>query len=90
MSFQAMSSDGDNPHAASFVPETNIAVLPAARVVATLDDALARLRDHAPKLPRAACFITGPSRTGDIAQQIELGAHGPRRLHVVIVDDEAA
>ncbi|MDP6351168.1 MAG: lactate utilization protein [Alphaproteobacteria bacterium] len=82
--------DRDNPHSASFVPETNIAVLPAGRVVATLEDALARLRDHAPVLPRAACFITGPSRTGDIAQRIELGAHGPRRLHVVIVDGEAA
>jgi len=35
-------------------------------------------------------FITGPSRTGDIEQKIELGAHGPRRLHVIMVDDVAA
>jgi L-lactate dehydrogenase complex protein LldG len=32
-------------------------------------------------------MITGPSRTGDIEQRIQLGAHGPRRLHVVLVED---
>jgi L-lactate dehydrogenase complex protein LldG len=32
-------------------------------------------------------MITGPSRTGDIEQTILLGAHGPRRLHVLLVDD---
>ena len=38
-------------------------------------------------MPRAINFITGPSRTGDIEQRIELGAHGPRRLHIILVDD---
>jgi L-lactate dehydrogenase complex protein LldG len=38
-------------------------------------------------LPRTVNFITGPSRTGDIEQRIVLGAHGPRRLHIVVVDD---
>ena len=38
-------------------------------------------------MPRTVNFITGPSRTGDIEQRIQLGAHGPRRLHVVLVED---
>jgi len=38
-------------------------------------------------LPRTVNLITGPSRTGDIEQRIQLGAHGPRRLHVVLVED---
>jgi L-lactate dehydrogenase complex protein LldG len=38
-------------------------------------------------LPRTVNMITGPSRTGDIEQRIQLGAHGPRRLHVVLVED---
>jgi L-lactate dehydrogenase complex protein LldG len=38
-------------------------------------------------MPRSVNFITGPSRTGDIEQRIELGAHGPRRLHIILVDD---
>jgi L-lactate dehydrogenase complex protein LldG len=32
-------------------------------------------------------FITGPSRTGDIEQKIELGAHGPRRLHIILIEE---
>jgi L-lactate dehydrogenase complex protein LldG len=38
-------------------------------------------------MPRTALFVTGPSRTGDIAVTLYLGAHGPRRLHVIVVDD---
>ena len=37
-------------------------------------------------MPRTVNFITGPSRTGDIEQRIQLGAHGPRRLHIVLVE----
>ena len=43
--------------------------------------------DKAPSLPRTVNLITGPSRTGDIEQRIQLGAHGPRRLHIVLVED---
>ena len=43
--------------------------------------------DGAPLLPRTINLITGPSRTGDIEQRIQLGAHGPRRLHIVLVED---
>ena len=37
-------------------------------------------------MPRTVNLITGPSRTGDIEQRLQLGAHGPRRLHIIIVD----
>jgi len=50
---------------------------------------MARLR-AAGDLPRAVSLISGPSRTGDIALKIELGAHGPRRVHIVIVDEPEA
>ncbi|RMF07021.1 MAG: lactate utilization protein C, partial [Alphaproteobacteria bacterium] len=39
------------------------------------------------RLPRTVNLISGASRTADIAQTIVMGAHGPRRLHVVIIDD---
>jgi L-lactate dehydrogenase complex protein LldG len=55
-------------------------------VVAAYEDGWDRLREGG-GMPRAINFITGPSRTGDIEQRIELGAHGPRRLHIILVDD---
>jgi len=34
-------------------------------------------------------MVTGPSRTADIEGVPVLGAHGPRRLHVVLIEDVA-
>ena len=48
------------------------------------------MADQNISVPRAVNFITGPSRTADIEQTIELGAHGPRGLHIVLVAPELA
>jgi L-lactate dehydrogenase complex protein LldG len=44
-----------------------------------------RARYGKDRMPRTVNTITGPSRTGDIEQAMELGAHGPRRMHVLVV-----
>jgi L-lactate dehydrogenase complex protein LldG len=75
---------------AALLPETHIAIVPAARIVAAMEDAFALARAEHGELPRATNFISGPSRTGDIEQTIVLGAHGPYRVHVVIVGAGAA
>jgi len=74
------------PTTLNFLPDTHIVVVNANQVVATYEDGWDRLRTGG-GMPRAINFITGPSRTGDIEQRIELGAHGPRRLHIILVDD---
>jgi L-lactate dehydrogenase complex protein LldG len=83
-----LTSGEATPTTLNFLPDTHIVVLRAAQVVASYEDGWDRLRASGP-LPRTVNFITGPSRTGDIEQKIELGAHGPRRLHVILVEGDA-
>lgn len=70
----------------ALLPETHIAVVPVGRIVADLEEAFALVRAERGELPRATNIISGPSRTGDIEQTIVLGAHGPYRVHVVLVE----
>jgi L-lactate dehydrogenase complex protein LldG len=79
-------SGAATPTTLNFLPDTHIVVVRDDQIVAAYEDGWDRLRDRR-GLPRAINFITGPSRTGDIEQRIELGAHGPRRLHIIVVDD---
>jgi L-lactate dehydrogenase complex protein LldG len=81
-----MCSAPDTPAAVSLLPETHIAVVQALRIVPYMEDAWNLARAELGSLPRAVNFISGPSRTGDIEQTIVLGAHGPYRVHLVIVE----
>jgi L-lactate dehydrogenase complex protein LldG len=78
----------DHPTTLNFLPDTHVVVLRASQVVGPYEEAWARLRAAGP-MPRAVNFISGPSRTADIEQTIQLGAHGPRRLHIVLIEDGA-
>lgn len=80
-----LTSGPHGPSTLNFMPETHIVVLPAGRIVGAYEEAWDMLR-QAGAMPRTVNWITGPSRTGDIEQNIQLGAHGPRRLHIVLVD----
>jgi L-lactate dehydrogenase complex protein LldG len=80
-------SGPDTFASASLLPETHIAIVPASRIVASMEEAFQLVRAERGELPRAVNFISGPSRTGDIEQTIVLGAHGPYRVHVLIVLD---
>ena len=80
-----MLSGEPTPPSVSLLPETHIAVVHRNRIVSKMEDAWAMMRAETGELPRAVSFISGPSRTADIEQTVTLGAHGPYRVHIVLV-----
>ncbi len=82
-----LASGPDNPVTLAFVPETHIVVLEREAVVGSYEDACVRLsaRMGPQALPRTLNLVSAPSRTGDIGGKIVMGAHGPRRLAVILV-----
>jgi L-lactate dehydrogenase complex protein LldG len=78
-------SSPTTPKLHALLPETHICIVSQQRIVATMEDAFQLLRDEKGALPRSTFFISGPSRTADIEQTIVIGAHGPYRVHVLII-----
>jgi L-lactate dehydrogenase complex protein LldG len=80
-------SGPDNPTTLNFLPDTHVVVIDAKDVAGDYETLWQRVRDRygAGSMPRTVNLITGPSRSADIEQTLILGAHGPRRLHVVVV-----
>jgi L-lactate dehydrogenase complex protein LldG len=82
-----MVSGPENPSTLNFLPDNHIVVVAAKDVAGDYETVLGKIRAAYGKgrMPRTVNFITGPSRSGDIEQTLLLGAHGPRRLHIVVV-----
>lgn len=80
-------SDPTSPTTLNFMPEHHIVLVKRSRIVAHLEDVWTRLRDETNGMPRTVNLITGPSRTGDVELNMEFGAHGPRRLYVLLIAD---
>lgn len=83
-----LTSGPDNPVTLNFLPENHIVVIAAADIAGSYEDAWDVIRERygLGEMPRTVNMITGPSRTADIEQTLQLGAHGPRRLHIIVVD----
>lgn len=76
-----------SPTTLNFLPDVHIVVLEASRIVGPYEEAWRMLRERSRGMPRTVNFITGPSRSADIEQTMQLGAHGPIRLHIVLVGE---
>ena len=81
-----MRSGPEHPTTLNFLPDSHLVVIRKSQIVGSYEDAWDKIRDG--EMPRTVNFIAGPSRTGDIEQTIFMGAHGPRRMHIVLVEDE--
>jgi L-lactate dehydrogenase complex protein LldG len=77
----------ERPVTVNVLPDTAVVILRSARVVGAYEEAWDLLRSEIGAMPRNVMLVTGPSRSADIEQSLELGAHGPRRLHVVLIDE---
>jgi len=82
----ALVSGRDNPTTLNFLPDNHVVVVKRDDIVADYEAVFLKLRAVFGKgrAPRTLNFITGPSRSADIEQALLLGAHGPRRLHIVV------
>jgi L-lactate dehydrogenase complex protein LldG len=82
-----------SPTTLNFLPVIHICLVHASKIAGDYEEVWTRIRaenqeaDTIGFMPRTVNWITGPSRTADIEQTLLLGAHGPQRLHIVIVDD---
>ena len=75
----------DTPKSTALLPETHICIVKKSRMVPTMEDAFQLMRTELDEPPRATFFVSGPSRTADIEQTIVIGAHGPYRVHVILI-----
>ncbi len=84
-----MASGPETPSTINFLPENHIAVLNMDDMKGSYEEAWDALRafTQGTGMPRTVNFISGPSRTADIEQRLIMGAHGPKRLHVILVGD---
>jgi L-lactate dehydrogenase complex protein LldG len=82
----ALVSGPENPTTLNFLPDNHVVVVTRDDIVADYESMFAKVRSVYGKgsVPRTLNLVTGPSRSADIEQTLLLGAHGPRRLHIVV------
>jgi L-lactate dehydrogenase complex protein LldG len=74
------------PRTLSLVPPVHVAVLMASQLYASLPAAVLALAPER-DMPANLLLVTGPSKTSDIQQTLAFGAHGPKELVIVLVND---
>jgi L-lactate dehydrogenase complex protein LldG len=73
----------------SLLPPLHLAILRSSQIAASLDEVIqniGRQKICAPAEARSVTLITGPSRTSDVELVLSIGVHGPKELHVIILD----
>ncbi|MGK5056646.1 LutC/YkgG family protein [Janthinobacterium sp. LB2P49] len=78
--------DAATPRTVSLAPPLHICLVYASTLHADLH-AAARAERWADGMPANLVLVSGPSKTSDIQQTLAYGAHGPRWLWVLIIDD---
>ncbi len=79
-------SDSDNPTTLNFLPDTHVIALRTSDIVGHPEDVWARVRAAGLDWPRTVNVISGPSRTADVGGVVVRPAHGPKNVHLILVD----
>lgn len=74
----------DRPRSTSLVPSIHIGLLRKSKLLSSLTEAYTKLKRDT--IPNSFTFISGPSKTADIEAHMVHGAHGPKEMHVIIMD----
>lgn len=82
-----ITSSAHNPLTLNFLAERHIVILFAEQLAGSYEEIWDKVRATG-TMPRDITFVSGPSCTGDIEMMLEYGAHGPRSLHVIVVEEE--
>jgi len=80
-------SGADSPVTTNFLPDNFICILRQTELLNDMESLWSRMQQEHRAMPRAINIVTGPSRTADVEQTIQFGAHGPRRVHVIILSE---
>jgi L-lactate utilization protein LutC len=81
-----VSAAASSSRLASLLPPAHLAILPEDRLVAGFEELFATVGGYL-DAASSAVLITGPSRTADIEMVLVRGVHGPRHLHVLLVEE---
>ena len=80
-------SRGESPTTLNFLPDTHFVILNRSDIVGPYEDAWQKLRESTNgEMPRTVNMITGPSRSADIEQKLQMGAHGPKDLIILLIN----
>ncbi len=72
--------------ALSVLPPHHVVLARAGQLLPDLPESMRFLKEkYAPNYPSFISLITGPSRTGDIERILVLGAHGPKKLTIILL-----
>lgn len=85
-----LSSDERNALLVSLLPPVHIALVRSSQIAATLGEVISRIgkeRISRVETSRSVTLITGPSRTSDVELVLSIGVHGPKELHLIIIDE---
>lgn len=86
----ALVSGPETPTTLNFLPEHALVLLPASAIRGTYEELWREMREATnggADWPRTVNLVTGPSRSADIEQKLLMGAHGPRKLHILLLND---